>query len=296
MRVAHKIKIALILFSILDLSVACSYFDDDDESSETATMSRLVVIPAELSDNSGIILYDSLIWTINDSGNEPVLYAVDTATGYIVRRVELSDAQNTDWEEIAQDENHIYIGDFGNNDGNRTDLRIYKINKSDLSENVITPEIIHFSYEDQTDFTPAYYDNPYDCESMICTEDTIFLFTKNWTGDYSSSVYKFPAGPGNYQAVHCGKLNTDGQVTASVYSVSDSRLYLLGYKNYLPFISVFEGYIPGESFEGNARQYIFSDKLGLQTEGITLTEDGRIIISAEKGIAAPALYQVILGN
>ena len=37
--------------------------------------------------------------------------------------------ENVDWEDITQDETHIYIADFGNNNGNRTDLKIYKILK-----------------------------------------------------------------------------------------------------------------------------------------------------------------------
>ena len=35
---------------------------------------------------------------------------------------------------------HIYIGDIGNNNGNRTDLKIYKISKSDFddADNIVT--------------------------------------------------------------------------------------------------------------------------------------------------------------
>ena len=125
-----------------------------------------------------MIWYDGLIWMINDSEGNPYLYALDTATVKIVKRVRLADAENVDWEEIAQDESFVYVGDFGNNDGSRKDLRIYKISKSDLDDTLAVPEIIQFSYPDQTDFTPAPYDTPFDCEAMISAGDTLQLFTK----------------------------------------------------------------------------------------------------------------------
>jgi hypothetical protein len=36
-------------------------------------------------------------------------------------------AKNTDWEALTNDGNNFYIGDFGNNDGSRRDLTIYKV-------------------------------------------------------------------------------------------------------------------------------------------------------------------------
>ena len=41
----------------------------------------------------------------------------------------MSNIKNTDWEEISQDKDFIYIGDIGNNSGNRDDLKIYRAGK-----------------------------------------------------------------------------------------------------------------------------------------------------------------------
>jgi hypothetical protein len=207
-----------------------------------------------------------------------------------MKHVRLEGAENIDWEEIAQDELYLYVGDFGNNEGSRTDLRIYKIDKSDLYDTVVVPEIIQFSYPDQSDFTPAPYNTPFDCEAMISTGDTLQLFTKNWTGG-DTHIYKVPAVPGNYIAVAGDSLKIDGQVTASAYSAGNHCLYLLGYFNFIPFLSVLQDFIPGENFKGLMQTYSFPDNFGTQTEGIALPDNGEILVSCEKGYGIPTLYK-----
>ena len=46
-----------------------------------------------------------------------------------VRTIKIDNAKNDDWEELAEDDEFIYIGDFGNNNGKRKNLCIYIIRK-----------------------------------------------------------------------------------------------------------------------------------------------------------------------
>src|SRR5215216_1562596 len=96
-----------------------------------------------LNESSGFIWWKKQIWTHNDSGNEPSIFAMNATTSDIQRTVTITNSTNVDWEDIAQDDKFIYIGDFGNNtNGNRTDLKIYKIAKPDvLSGNAVTAGI-----------------------------------------------------------------------------------------------------------------------------------------------------------
>ena len=297
MCIPHTIKIVLFLLSILDMSAGCSLEEkeEDEATFKTSYLTRFMIWPAELNENSGMIWYDSLIWTINDSGGDPFIYTVDTITGKIIRHVKIAGADNIDWEEITQDESYIYIGDVGNNDGSRKDLRIYKIRKTDLTDTVVLPEIIEFGYADQGEFTPARYDTPYDCEAMISTGDSLYLFTKNWTGSYTR-IYRMPALPGKYLTEHCGQLKVDGQVTASAYTADNHRLHLVGYKDYIPFLWIIDDFIPGEPYAGSMQQYLFPEKFGLQTEGIAILDHGEILVSCEKGLSLPSLYKVTPGN
>jgi hypothetical protein len=55
------------------------------------------------------------------------IYEIDTL-GNLIRTININSANNSDWEDITQDDlNNFYIGDFGNNNNDRTNLRIYKI-------------------------------------------------------------------------------------------------------------------------------------------------------------------------
>ena len=289
MSIANAVKIVLFLFPLLEWSAGCSNPEEKEAPLEIECLVPRYLLPPELNENSGMIWYDGLIWMINDSEGNPYLYALDTATVKIVKRVRLADAENVDWEEIAQDESCIYVGDFGNNDGSRRDLCIYKIDKSDLEDTLAVPEIIHFSYPDQTDFTPAPYDTPFDCEAMISAGDSLQLFSKNWTGG-ECHIYKVPAVPGNYVAVLSGSLKIDGQVTASAYSDANHCLYLLGYDNFIPFLCLLQDFIPGEDYQGSIQQYSFPENFGTQTEGIALPDKREILISCEKGYGEPALF------
>jgi len=293
MHFSHTFKITLILFSILNLYAGCH--EKEKEPVKPSYMTQVTVLPEELSENSGMIWYQGLIWTITDSGSEPFIYVVDTA-GNIIRHIRLDGVENTDWEEIAQDESFIYVGDFGNNEGARTDLRIYKISKSNLADDtMVTPEVIQFAFADQTDFTPNAYNTRFDCEAMISRGDSLFLFTKNWIGA-KTRIYSLPAVEGNYQAYPGGELNVGGQVTASVYSATDKRLYLLGYMDYIPFVWVCNDFFPGENYEGLMMQFLFPEKIGMQTEGIVLTDKGELLVSCEQSLYSPAILKVTLGD
>jgi hypothetical protein len=93
---------------------------------------RLFDLPKEVTETSGIVIYDSLIWTFNDSGNDPILFGLDLETGDIKKRIYLQNAVNTDWEDITQDKRSIFIADVGNNSGNREDLTIYILSKDSI--------------------------------------------------------------------------------------------------------------------------------------------------------------------
>ena len=104
-------------------------------------------LPTILSESSGAIFFNDKLIIHNDSGNENKLHELDTITAAVTRTVTVTNATNTDWEDIAQDDLSIYIGDIGNNSGNRTNLKIYKILKSDYQNSTnVTAEIINFSY------------------------------------------------------------------------------------------------------------------------------------------------------
>ncbi len=81
----------------------------------------------DIAETSGLVFFDNRLITHNDSGGMNALYEINTGTGNISRTVTIQNATNVDWEDICTDNDYIYIGDFGNNNGNRTNLKIYKV-------------------------------------------------------------------------------------------------------------------------------------------------------------------------
>ncbi len=96
-------------------------------------ISTVGTLPEQIAETSGLIYYNGRLITHNDSGGNPELYELDPETLGITRVVQITNAENRDWEDIAQDEQFIYIGDFGNNSGSRQDLVVYKVPKSEYA-------------------------------------------------------------------------------------------------------------------------------------------------------------------
>ena len=226
-----------------------------------------------LEETSGLIYWDDTLWTHNDNG-DTILYRLNPSDGSIAGNVSLYPQVNKDWEEISQDEDYVYVGDFGNNvNGNRTDLKIIRVSKTSILAGTPEMDIINFEYEDQIDFTPKGPNNTnYDCEAFIITDDYIFLLTKEWVSN-QTRVYKLPKIPGTYQAELQDTFQINGLVTGAVYNKDKGIIALSGYNNYLqPFVFLLYDFTGEDFFGGNKR------KLGLnlpfhQVEGIT-TEDG----------------------
>src|SRR5690554_8098448 len=85
-----------------------------------------------ISETSSLIMWNKQLWTHNDSNGDAILYAIDSVNGAITNTLSIPGEINVDWEDLSQDDDYIYIGDFGNNiSGNREDLKILKISRSE---------------------------------------------------------------------------------------------------------------------------------------------------------------------
>ncbi|HLO90823.1 MAG: T9SS C-terminal target domain-containing protein [Chloroflexota bacterium] len=241
-------------------------------------------LPDSVMETSGLILWRDSFWTHNDSDGGNILYRLDPKSGKIIQKISVGNATNVDWEDIDQDDQFIYIGDFGNNLGSRKDLVIYKIPKNQIAEygnTEVAAFMIHFSYGDQTDFSVRNRANDYDCEAMISFGDSLFIFTKDWVS-LSSKMYAVPKIPGNYLIYPLDEFNADGLITGAAIDQESKQLILSGYKNYVPFVWLLDDYWRNDFFGGNKRKIDFCKLIGSQTEGITYTGNGVFIISSEK--------------
>jgi hypothetical protein len=271
----------------------------------TVAVARSWSLPAALEETSGLIIWEGLLWTHNDD-TDIHLYAIDTNAIADYQAFELSGTTNTDWEEIAQDDAYVYVGDFGNNaNGNRTDLHILRIEKSSLLARAPLIDTIWFSYALQTDFSPTGGNNTdFDCEALVVAADSIYLFTKEWVSQ-RSSLYALPKSPGAHLAQYRGAQEVQGLITGATY-LEDKRLAVLcGYNLLLqPFLYLLYDFDGHDFFSGNKRKASLSLPFH-QIEGIA-TADGRTyFVSNERFVQAflevePKLHRLdlsaLLGN
>ena len=242
-------------------------------------------LPEKVKETSGLLFLDGKIITHNDSGNDANLYEIDSLSGTILRTISIANATNIDWEDLAENDTHLFIADIGNNNGNRQDLKIYTILKSDFkNNNSVSAEIISFSYEDQVSFVSQPNSSNFDAEGIVIYEDAVLIFTKNWV-DLKTNVYKIPLTAGSHVASKVSTANVEGLITGAIYS--DNRFFLTGYETTLTPFLIYISYnrTPGEDiFLSGFNKISLKDELeqGSQVEAIAnIGLTGKYYISRE---------------
>ena len=244
-------------------------------------------LPAELKECSGLVdLGDGWYAGTNDSGNpaELIVFPVG-GSPETIRKVAIKGATNHDWEELAADDEYIYIGDFGNNSGTRKDLTIYRIQRLDLlRESIARADKIVFTYPEQKKFKPSNTHN-FDCEAMVSVGDSLFLFTKN-RGNLKTDLYSLPKVPGQYTAKHMDRFDAGGLITGAGYRTNNhiGRLALIGYTTedlgYHPFVILFSPVSGRDFLKAPARRYMYNGTM--QTESVLFLDDDTVYITNEE--------------
>ncbi len=234
-------------------------------------------LPAVVSESSGIIQLNNGLWTHNDSGNSPYLYLLDTVDFTVERSVYIKNSGNVDWEAITHNETHAFIGDFGNNNGDRTDLRVLKLNLSLLMDNTVDTveaDVINFDYLDQVSFAPSTEHN-FDCEAFLYLDDSLHLFTKHRSNTFTKH-YTLPVIPGSYSATLVDSLDVGGQITGA-HIQGDSLVGLVGYRPdnfYEPFLFLLWDFADSHMFSGNKRSIELGTVMDMgQNEAIYFSND-----------------------
>lgn len=271
----------------------------------TAALPLKTKLADEVPESSGLLYTGGQLWTFNDSGNAPVLFRVDSTDGHVVQRVRLTNVANVDWEDITADAQYVYVGDFGNNNGDRRDLRVLRVPKAALGPTADTASAraISFTYPDQTDFTPRTNRHNFDCEAFFFANDSLHLFTKDWV-DLQTRYYTLPAVPGTYIAHYKGTFNVNGLVTAAALNAPGSAAGLLGYNasNGTTFLWLLSGFQSNQFLRANKRRIELPSALAIgQAEGLCFVDRYRLFVSNEQLIVpfftVPAqLYSLSVGR
>ena len=147
----------------------------------------------QLTESSGVAASRTrpgLLWTFNDSGNDPILFATDTL-GRDLGTFRVAGATNEDWEAIALGpcgaKQCLFVGDIGDNAERRQDVVIYRVPEPRLGGSArgrrATPPA--------TALHVRYPDGPHDAESLILSRaGDLFIITKDGK---QPRLYRIPA-------------------------------------------------------------------------------------------------------
>ncbi len=249
----------------------------------------LTKLPSEVNECSGLEIINGALWTLNDSGSPSSIYKVDNKASKLLHEISVKPAENLDWEELAANEEYLYVGNFGNNYGMRKNLMVYAVSLLDVNEESTTikpTSTYEFEYSNQTEFRHANNKHNFDCEAMIAKEDRLYLFSKN-RGDNQCTIYSLDLNQSDekQKIQPVSTFDTKGQVTAADYNEESGVLALLGYVykpadgSMHPFLYLFYDFSDDNFFSGRSKRF----DLGImeQTEGLSFKDVNTLYIASE---------------
>ncbi len=197
-------------------------------------ISKIGKLPKRAVETSGLarVSGKATFWTHNDGGNIAELIEIDKK-GHLMSILPLPKLINHDWEDLGADNlGNLYIADIGNNNNNRRDLLIYKLNPAQPG----SVEEIRFNFADQREFPPAVENRNFDCEALIYKNNNLYLFSKNRspTNRYVK-LYTIPAQAGSYSATPIDSVYIKSMVTGASISPDGHTLALMSYGKVLLF-------------------------------------------------------------
>lgn len=273
------------------LSAVCSLFfigcnpKTEKATSENDSLKTEFSLPKKLKEVSGMAISQDqkTIWAIEDAGNKNVVYGLDLK-GNLITDVLVENADNNDWEDLTKDNaGNIYIGDFGNNENERQNLSIIKIDLKDSSQkSTKVIQTTKFHYEGQTEFPPKKSNLLYDCEAFVEKDGSFYLFTKNRSKGFDGTflVFQIPNKEDDFEAKLVGKLKLEGGYNdAAITSASinsKNQIVLLTHKN----IHVLSGFTV-DNFNSAIIQKL-SLNHNSQKEAVVFLDDKTLLIADEK--------------
>ncbi len=192
-------KVALLQFVLAFAVVsACRGQGAWPEKPVPSTSKRVAILEDKrIKESSGLALSgrdSSIFWTVNDSGGEPCVFAIDR-NGKTRAKVRVRDAANFDWEDIASGKDEkgaptLFIGDIGDNFFIRSSVQVYQIPEPEVNAPGQTVEETETAAPQL--WRANYPDGSHNAESLLLHPLTRRLYILTKSEDGKSALYAFP--------------------------------------------------------------------------------------------------------
>ena len=147
-----------------------------------------IALPDQVPESSGLARSSrrpDRFWTHNDAGGNRELFAIDEG-GALRGRIRVGGARVVDWEDIAaapcNGGSCLYIGDIGDNDGDRSGITVYRIAEPTAGTTTAAATAIHARYPQGSP----------DAEALFAHQGRLYLVTKGRRSPIR--LYRFPEG------------------------------------------------------------------------------------------------------
>lgn len=154
------------------------------QAAVTSSVDRYLRDP-QINESSGLARSTyarDVVWTHNDSGDGPRVFAVGR-DGRTVATLRLGSASARDWEDITTGPNHsLWVGDIGDNRRSRSSITVYRFAEpKTLSGGTVGSRRYNFRYED----------GRHNAEGLMVRPTTgrLFVVTKSPDG---GAIYRAP--------------------------------------------------------------------------------------------------------
>lgn len=245
---------------------------------------RTGVLPSEIPESSGVAVsreHPGVLWTHNDSGYGPYLFAIDS-TGALLGRLTVTDAPNRDWEDLelaaCPEGECLYIGDIGDNSESRSWVAVYVLPEPEPGAAQTAPA---------RRYRMRYPDAPQDAEALfVLPGEEIFIITKGRSR--RPALYRYPPPLREDEVVeleHIQDMADDAvwipnQITGAA-ATRDGHWVLVRSYTRLQF------YRPGR--DGRLEATLGARGIDLtpaaepQGEGVDMRDDGTVFLTSEQG-------------
>lgn len=253
-----------------------------------------------LSESSGVAAsraHPGVLWTVNDSGNDPILFAIDTL-GADLGAFAVAGAANHDWEDAALGPCDagvcVYIADTGDNAEEREEVAIYRVPEPEPGPaargTTARGEVLRVSYPD----------GPHDVEAMyVDAAGDMHLITKGRTDGVRH--FRVPGSAWGstapVTAEDLGRLPLDpgaslsDRITGAALSPDGDVAVVRSYRR-LHFFAV-----PGDGrLEPLGSPPLACSVAGLEPQGeaVTWLDSGRLVLTSERFVGlAPGTIHVV---